>query len=102
MDRKNLELANEIMGAVEQTDAWFDAYKADPAIQKSSEHFHALLEQLPDEAGIQIGEAYNRLEADVSLVAILYGMRVMWALYEAMQDSAAVNKHILDRMEGRV
>lgn len=98
MDRKSLEIADEITGAIEQTDAWFEAYSADPSIQKSSEAFHFLIDHLPDGAGVQIGEAYNRLEADVTLAAILYGMRVMRALYEVIQSPEQLSQHILDRM----
>lgn len=101
MDKTDIELANEIMGAIEQTDAWFEAYSSDPSIQKSSEAFRSLIDQLPDGAGVQIGEAYNRLEADVTLAAIVYGMRVMRALYEVMQSPEQLSQHIIDRMEGR-
>ncbi len=102
MDRKDLALANEIMGAVEQSDAFFESYKADPAIQKDWKYFTSLLEQLPDAAAKQIEEAYSRLESDVTSVAILYGMRVMWTLHEAMKDPAAMSQFLLDRTESRI
>lgn len=100
MNREDLKLANEIMGAVEQSDAFFEAYKADPAIQKDWGHFQSLLKQLPDDMAKHIEGAYCRLESDVASVAILYGMRAMWALHETMNDPAAMSQFLLDRMEG--
>lgn len=101
MDKTDIELANEIMGAVEQSDAWFEAYNTDPAIQKDWKHFTSLLAELPDDTAIHIEEAYSRLESDVISLAILYGMRAMWTMHEAMKAPAVMSQFLLDRMEGR-
>ena len=74
--------------------------KRDPAIQKSWRHFEALLKQLPDDTAIHIEEAYSDLEGAVTSVAILYGMRVMWTMHEAMKSPAEMSQFLLDLSEG--
>ena len=49
-----------------------------------------------------IEEAYCRLESDVTTVAILYGMRAMLAIHEAMEDAAVISQYKLDRIGDRM
>ena len=102
MKRTDIDLAYDIIDSIEQTNAWFEAYRADPAIKKDFEHFKSLIKQLPADTAMCIEEAYCRLESDVTTVAILYGMRAMLAIHEAMEDAAVISQYKLDRIGDRI
>lgn len=100
--KENLEIVDDIMDRVTQTDFWNNIQLTNPMIQEADEQLEAQLTQLD---GIisnrQIDEIRSHawyLVNAFTYPAILYGMRVTQAIQEVALDSNSLSQYIMDRV----
>lgn len=100
--KENLEIVDDIMDRVTQTDFWNNIQLTNPMIQEADEQLEAQLTQLD---GIisnrQIDEIRSHawyLVNAFTYPAILYGMRVTQAIQEVALDPNSLSQYIMDRV----
>ena len=97
IDKKTLSIADEIVGAINQTDVWTELQREDPGIKDAEDRYDKALEaaQLPREVCIALSDACGVVIAAYSTAAILYGMRVAAALQAVVSDPAELSRYWL-------
>lgn len=107
--KENLELANDIVGCIAQTDLWAGIQQGDPMIKDADDALDKKLEKLKaclpeneaEDMVEDIREAAMDLLSAFEYPAILYGMRVAQTIQEVTLDPTALSQHIMDRVAKR-
>lgn len=103
--KDSIDIMDDIMNYVSQTNFWNNIQLTDPMIQNADEELTAQLAKLK---GIVPGRQIEDLRDHAwylvnafTYPAILYGMRVAQAIQEVTADPAALSQRILDRVAAR-
>ena len=99
MDRKECEIVDDVMGAVEQTEAWREMYNSDNDIAHQEAALDLLLDRIPAEDRTEIHEAFVALEDSIIRLAMLYGMRVMWSMNRVWSNPSDFSQYLLNHRE---
>ena len=98
----NVQIVDEIMGCITQTDVWFETLQNDPAITAAKARRDKVLEQvealIPRDLYIDLEDAMMRESSTVGDAGILYGLRIVFALIDVASRPADLSRHILSRM----
>lgn len=94
----SLSIMDYIMGGVGQTDEWIRVLREDPAIQSAEARLNDLEAEMDKDRAAAVDAAVCDLVGAHDTAAMLYGMRVMIAMYDAVQDPAAFSQHVLERI----
>lgn len=88
--KENLEIVDDIMDQVTQTDFWDSIQRTNPMIKEADDHLSALLNKLKATSSENLVEKVRAAAWELSNAfcypAILYGMRVAQALQEVTLD----------------
>ena len=103
--KENLEIVDDIMDQVTQTDFWDSIQRTNPMIKEADDHLSALLNKLKATSSENLVEKVRAATWELSNAfcypAILYGMRVAQALQEVTLDPNALSQYIMDRVAAR-
>lgn len=102
---KNLELMNELMGAISQTGEWERIETTDPQVKEADKRHTAALNMVRD---LVPADVYAELEdATLSYAfaikdsAILYGIQVADVIHAMAADPVALSQYVVNRIKGR-
>ena len=87
-----------IIDGVQDSDEWIRILNDDPRIQNAEKKMQAILATLPRNIELTIDRASNELLAAYIATSILYGMRVMIAMYDSAMDPAAFSRQVLESL----
>ncbi len=100
--KENLEIVDDIMDRVTQTDFWNNIQLTNPMIKDADNQLSTLLDKLkatsPEDLVEEVRDAACGLSNAFCYPAILYGMRVTQAIQEVTLDPNALSQHIMDRV----
>lgn len=103
--KDSIDIMDDIMNYVSQTDFWNNIQLTDPMIQNADEELTAQLAKLkgivPDGQIENLRSRAWYLVNAFTYPAILYGMRVAQAIQDVTADPAALSQRILDRVAAR-
>lgn len=103
--KDSLEIMDSIMGEVVQTKVWESIQLTNPAILAADKHLSDELTKLPDSIPKQTIGAIE--DATIGLTnafvdaAILYGIRIAFAVYDVTNNPNALSQYIMDRIAKR-
>ena len=102
---KDLELMNELMGAISQTGEWERIEVMDPQVKEADERHTAVLNKvrnlIPADVYAELEDATLSYAFAVKDTAILYGIRVAGVIRARAADPVALSHYVVDRMKGR-
>lgn len=103
--KENLEIVDDVMDRVTQTDFWTRIQLTNPMIKEADDRLSALLDKLkatsPENLVEEVCDAAWELSNAFCYPAILYGMRVAQAVQEVTLDPNALSQYIMDRVAKR-
>lgn len=103
--KENLEIVDNVMDRVTQTDFWNRIQLTNPMIKEADDQLSALLDKLkatsPENLVEEVRDAAWGLSNAFCYPAILYGMRVAQAIQEVALDPNALSQYIMDRVAKR-
>ena len=103
MQDKNVQLVDEIMQTVTQTDVWTEELTNDPVIKEAEEEVEAVMEEvrgyIPLELFLRLDEAIAYKSVAYHEPAILYGMRVAYALMDVCRRPSDLSRSIMERVK---
>lgn len=102
----NVQIVDDMMGAITQTEAWLTEHKKNPAILAAQKQLSKALEPIkgvvPDDVIDMIEEAAYSYGGVVETTAILYGIHVADAIRDVAARPSDLTRHILARTGGTV
>lgn len=98
-NREKIQLTDEMMDAITQTEYWASIQLHDPIIRQADEQWKKLLEGLPWHLRNSISNAACEVVSSYCDAAILYGIYISNALQYGAAHPADVSQYILDRIE---
>lgn len=104
LNKMELNIMDELMQAITQTDAWSDLQRNDPLILRAENELNGVLERvrplIPKELFIELSDcALGAIASAYGEAGILYGIRVADTIRDAAADPIAVAEHVLQRTE---
>lgn len=99
MEEKTLETVAAIVDAITQSDEWNAIGSSDPSIVRASRRFSETLDGLTFDQIGEISAANGLCVSAHTDAAILYGIRVAFALLEIIKAPDALSLHYVKRME---
>lgn len=100
----NVQLIDELMGCITQTDVWSDISWSDPAILQARARFEKALERIegliPREHYVELADAAAGELSATGDAGILYGMHIVFAMQDVASRPSDLSRHVLDRMGG--
>lgn len=100
---KELEIMDEIMSAVTQTDAWQEAQEKDALVKRAWEKLDPFMEQargyLPQGLWFRLENAVNGVSAAHGDAGILFGIHVADAIRAVTACPGALSHHIAARVK---
>lgn len=102
MNDKNIQLVDELMQGIGQTDVWQDEIMNNPLIQQSEKELSAVMEKIrqyaPKELVDQLSEMVSENIMAYEWPTILYGMRVMYALIDVSGRPSDLSRFLMQRI----
>ena len=101
--QKELEIMDEIMSAVTQTDAWQEVLQKDELVKKAWAELNPLMEQarnyLPKDLWVRLEDAACAISSAHGDAGILFGIHVADAIRAVTTCPGALSHHIVARLE---
>lgn len=98
----NLEIMDELMGAITQTDEWIRIQMEDPQIKKAQAALDLAIRNVshfvPEEVYKPLEDSATNAVSAYADAAILYGIQVADAIHTAASKPDALSQHILNRI----
>ena len=102
---KDLELMNELMGAISQTGEWERIEVTDPQVKEADKRHTAVLNKvrdlIPADVYAELEDATLSYAFAIKDSAILYGIRVADAIRAMAADPVALSQYVVDQMKSR-
>lgn len=101
MNDKNVQLVDELMQSIGQTDVWQDELANNPMIQQSEKELSAVMEKIrqyaPKELADQLSDTVSENIVAYEWPAILYGMRVVYAIEDVSRRPSDLSRFLMQR-----
>jgi len=102
--KKQLEIMDDIIGAISDTNEWRRIQMEDPSILAAEEKVGGILDRvkplIPRELFMQLSDAITEVGTAYHDPAILYGIQVAQAIHDVVLNPTALSRHILNRIHG--
>lgn len=102
---KDLELMNELMGAISQTGEWEHIETTDPQVKEADKRYTAALEKvrdlIPADVYAELEDATLNYAFAIKDSAMLYGIRVADVIRAMTGNPIALSQYVVDRMKDR-
>lgn len=95
MDQQQLNIADDIIQALDQTDAWQERVKRDPMIREAEKELSLAL----GKASLDVTDAITGAIAAHTQAAMIFGMHAAWALQEVASSPYQLSAQMLKRRE---
>ena len=99
----NIQLMDELMGCITQTDEWGSICWNDPAIVQARVRFEKALKcvesLIPREHYTELADAAAGELSATGDAGILYGMHIVFAMQDVASKPSELSRHILSRIE---
>lgn len=99
----NVQIMDDIMNGITQTDVWERIKQEDPMILKAEAQLEKALERveglIPRDLYAELSDAASGALSAMGDAGILYGMHVVFAMQDVAARPADLSRHVLDRME---
>ena len=100
----NIQLMDDLMNGIIQTDEWENIQNADPVIAAAFERFSKALDEVKSritrEQYVELSDAVCHYVASFDTAAILYGMHIATSIRDIAARPADLSGYILRRMNG--